>query len=365
MDNIGFGTNAAKPMSPKANRRAPDRNISNEQSPPASTDMKAIESSNDNKDPYQNYKNNDKPKKLDKAEATKRYPIANTKQLNNFMDKTASATRDKALPTKPVEVNARTNLKEVVDYNKKRKSIPSQEPEISISKPSDSKSIVTIKPPAQLQTPPKSSEAPRKTKSTKASKTVTSPKETKVKQTKTAPQQVAAKPLEIKSPPVAVKPKIEEKKPLPPAAVVIPVASIATPAPVTKPIEIKTSPADLPTIGVVAPQAVATLPMPAVPQVKQQAKNDNRNIEHDEFKKSLKDKYINNQPKGYLDSEADANLPTVDVVEENQTEQKPIPAVSNMLSSKSDSKLDKVNILLISYYFKTKNIIASWFNSEE
>ncbi len=326
VDETGIsGSSDIKILGAKENRRIPEKNPTMEDIV-ASPEIQKISESpyDDNQDAYQNYKANDNPSDFRMPTGGKRKPKLNVVELNKSMDKVVENEKAQQAISKPAEVTGQSNLNEIISYNKQQKArlsnVKASGAIISSSKTTNSNeksvTVVSIKPPIELQTPKKEEKTvkvqPTKKKVSKTGGPVVKAQATSsVKQSEPVENVVVAapitkaeekvdpfampaeeKPLLVKQPEpvknvVVAAPisKVEEK--VEPVAVPVkqqpePVKNVAVAAPISK-VEEKVKPVAVP----VKQQPEPVKKLTQVPE----SEEDIRNLSHDEFKRALKEKF--------------------------------------------------------------------------
>ena len=320
VDETGIsGSSGIKVLGANENRRVPEKNPVIEDTV-ASPEIQKISESpyDDNQDAYQNYKANDSPSDFKTPTGGKRKPKLNVLELNKSMDKVVEVEKSQQAIAKPAEVTGQSNLNEIISYNKQQKAkssnVKSSEAVISSSKTTNSNekpvTVVSIKPPIELQTPKKEEKVvkvqPAKKKVNKASEhavkaQVISP----VKQSEPVKNVAVAAPIpkvEEKVKPVAI--PVEEKSL--PVKQSDPVKNVVVTAPIPK-AEEKVKPVAVsvekvptsvkqsePVKSAVVTSAAAPVKLSEVVKKSTQipeSEEDIRNLSHDEFKRALKEKF--------------------------------------------------------------------------
>lgn len=218
VDGIVFGGGDKKTSTIKAtdNRRIPDQNPTtedNEDSVEINNDISVQYIDDDNKQAYQDYKANTPPKDFKEFRKKQREAELKALRLDQSMDK-ASALKESKVEDESMEIDEKSNLKEVIDYNKKQqaktnnstksksttKSLEvNKKPNLNTANKSQSSevtmsssktvnnankevTVVTIKPPVELQVPTelknKSKHSSKKQKLEECSNPVTSNQQT-------------------------------------------------------------------------------------------------------------------------------------------------------------------------------------------
>ena len=261
---------------------------------------------------YQRYKAN-KPVTLEEFDKTKRQPRLNIKELNTAMDNAHSSKKVE----KPIEVNANSNLKEVINHNKQQRTQKEDKSSDKEFNQEQKKEVVVspvVKAPAPVPTPAVKADTAVKT-------------------------------------PVAVKKDVPAPAPAVKAA-----AAAKTPDPITAPVQKDKIqiPADI------------KAEIPAAPV-------DMSKMSQAELEKLLKSKFKDNNSNGYIDKlEKDASsTKTSTKTSKKKSKDKTsdgssaaAPAVSKLLTFNESTKLGRINTLLIDCYYTLKNKVVSKLTME-
>ena len=382
--------NLQQGTSENSNRRAPEDNIQRNQSVEVVKDT-SLKRADKNYDVYQNYQSNNPPVSLSDLKKLKRHPVLNARELNTRQHKHPKKKKAKA-----PHVDGNCNLQEVINYNKQQQKTESTATPTSVvttsakvpeAKPETTKPITTITTPKVDITKTLNkvnSETKPEVKTVKAEQAVL-PKVSlpELKSIKQKTKENDANPLTPAAPsdsstPADPAPTTVAPAPLP----VVTAPVIKTPNPPAKSVLVPIPSVTVMPIQTPAPVALTPPPIssnnlkgvtPAPSQV--DTTKDVSNLSQADLEKMLKEKFAKNRPKEFIeDGQGNSSLPAQfnkNLLNEDELNEDIVqssgssPAVSKIRSFYKESRLSKINTLLISYYFQLKHKIISLFFGDD